>query len=301
MKCRKCGAQMGDDMLYCPVCGTHIPTSADEISDDDVALYIKEEKLEENRRIKEESEKKISDNEESDGPSNNYGDKKDMPPQNRNTVLIVLISVLIVLVLMGISGGLAFVFMNDHSDTLKNSLEAQNNAARQTGAPVTPSPEPMPSPEPTPVQTTNIKVTESEQAPDENPSYRVYTDPEYHFSCSYPSSFEVYIDNSKSGRYTLRSADGTASLRICAEENSAGITVAQSLDMFKAQTGGYVDYEQSGETYYAVRMVNGSNCVYKYLRSKNGNMYWFEFTFPRKYFETYDKYINHLYSSFTVN
>ena len=52
MKCRKCGAQMGDDMLYCPVCGTHIPTSADEISDDDVALYIKEEKLEENRRIK---------------------------------------------------------------------------------------------------------------------------------------------------------------------------------------------------------------------------------------------------------
>lgn len=227
---------------------------------------------------------------------------KEQHSKSGSRTVIVLVSILIVLVVLGLAALIAYVFTNDRSTSLSESLAKQNMAASYTLPPVTSSPAPSPTPFSTPSSLPKSNITSTENsAPAAEIGYEIFTDKEYNFSCAYPEDFIKYNDNTATGRYTVKSPDGSGDLKICASKNSTNITIDQSMSVFKSKHGGTVEYESSGNTYYAVRLRNGEKYYYKYLKMANGNMYWFELEYPAMYSSIYDEYINSIYKSFTIN
>jgi hypothetical protein len=261
MRCRKCGAELNDDELFCHRCGAPVKKRNDEEL------------------------------------RNNKGYENDKKPRKNNTAVVVLLVILISLVLLVAAAVGSYMFVNKDSSVIKESLDRQNSAASATYAVQTAAPKET---EKTYTAAPRVTANPSSGVPDSDPQYSVYTDPELKFSCAYPKSFEAYIDNTTSGRYTVRNEDKSATLRICAEKNDAKLTIEQSLSTFTSKTQGDVEYQKTGSTYYAVRVNDGSICYYKYLVSKDGYFYWFEFNYPTKYQDIYDGYVQHIYSSFTV-
>ena len=225
-------------------------------------------------------------------------------PNRRKTAVTVAVIMAALFIIMGVSAAMAYILMSEGTGTLKQSLDAQNALAKQTLAPIpTPTPEPTPLPTPTPTTAAQARFTTAPtvKAPPAEPRYKVYTDANFLFSCAYPAEFVGYIESARSVKYSVRSEDGSAALKLCAEENNGRLTAEQSLSIFKAEKGGYVHYESLGDTYYAVRMVSGETAYYRYMRLKNGKMYWFDFSYPYKYLDEYQPYVEHFYNSFTVN
>ena len=215
-----------------------------------------------------------------------------------NRLLITLLIILILLVLLGLAAVFSYLFVGSQSSVIKESYSNEPPAVASTVVPATATETEAPTEKPK--ATKKPAVSDDEYVHIEQPVYKTYTDAEYRFSCAYPSHFEKYVDNTSSARYTLRANNGEMTMKICAEDNSAGITLQQSLSMFKSKHSGEVEYSSLGETYYAVRINDGGFCYYKYLRSKNKTFYWFEFTYPETKRDTYEGYIQHIYESFTV-
>lgn len=217
---------------------------------------------------------------------------------NNNKVLLIILVVLASLILLF---GVMFI-----------SFEI-------TGKNLTATPSPIPSATPTVVPTATPNVTPQiiyvPESPDRNPpphnepqppvqyvepphesGYKTYYSSKYGFSCIYPSSFSVYDDHGTLTLYTVVSPDGNGIEKIVAKANE-GETVSSELRAFKSTHGGTVTYENSGNTYFAVNILNGSTEYYKYCKFKNGNLYWFEFIYPHSQHDIYDIYINDVYQS----
>lgn len=256
--CTKCGSKISEDDNFCPECGEPVSRAQDD------------EELQNEAQNKPKSHK----------------------------ALIVLLSIFILLLIMCIAGVITYIFMNENSTILKESLDRQNAVSLYTPPPSAP----VPSASVTPSVKTHSAKRESEATPAVTGSeYSVFYDREYNFSCAYPTGFKQYNDNTMSGRYSLKSADGKGTFKICASKNSTNITSEQSISVFKSKCGGLTDYESKGDRYYAVRMKNSGMCYYKYLQLANGNMYWFEFEYPEEQEDIYDEYVNYIYKSFTIN
>ncbi len=134
-----------------------------------------------------------------------------------------------------------------------------------------------------------------------NPTYATYTDKDYNFSCSYPTHFQVYNENNSFMRYTLKAADNTATLKICATKNSSNLSVQTVLDNFKSTYPGNVDYENSGDYWCVASTAKDGTAHYAYFNLKNGMIRGFEFHCDEKYIDIYDKYINDIYDSLKFN
>ena len=300
MKCRECGAEINDSAKFCEHCGAKV---IDETSTNTSA---KDKKNEEEfdipvREIKEKKYNNVrpQNNENSDKSKNE--EKKDKQKKS-NTAVIVLLSILIGIAIFVAAAVAAYMFMDDQPSVLKESLEQHGSEPQ-----ITASPSPMPTAEPTsrPEITLNPTTTPTSKKSDENvhiaePTYKVYSDSEMGFSCAYPTHFEKYSDGTSEGRYTLKNQDGSVTLRICAEDNDAGITLEQSLSMFKSKNNGDIEYTKVGNTYYAARINVSGICRYRYLVSKNNKFYWFDFSYPEEYRDIYENYIDHIYRSFTI-
>jgi len=219
-------------------------------------------------------------------------------PKKRSGAIVVLLSVLIgIMLLFGVSVG-TFMFVDSQSNTIKESYVKRDEAASRTMAPAAKTLEPMLEQQSAPVATPPPVISSKTHLA--SPSYSVYQDAEFGFSCAYPTHFEKYLDNTPEGRYTLRNSDGTATLRICAEDNTANITLAQSLSMFTAKNPGQVELQRTGGTYYMVKVNDSGLCRYRYLVSKNSKLCWFDLTYPKDQEGIYESYSQHLYESFTV-
>lgn len=233
-------------------------------------------------------------------PINEEAEKQTAPKRN-NTLIIVLLCILIGIMMFVAAAVGAYMFMDNESSVLKESYDKRDKAAAEiTAVPATAVPintaEPIYTPKPTAKPVSN----QSDDGHIAEPSYKVYSDTEMGFSCAYPTHFEKYNDNTSTGRYTLQSPDKSVSLRICAENNDADITLAQSMSMFKTKNPGDIEYSKTGNTYYAIRINDNGICRYRYLVSKNQKLYWFDFNYPEEYRDIYEKYIDHIYRSFTV-
>ncbi len=224
---------------------------------------------------------------------------EDDEPKKGSRVLLTLLITLILLVLLLLSAVISnWFFTKTGMQSPEQENVNQTPSVVATVVPETETEDDMATPKPK--ATKKPTASDDEYVHIEQPTYKTYTDSEFRFSCAYPSHFEKYIDNTSSARYTLRANNGEMTMKICAEENSAGITLQQSLSMFKSKHSGEVEYSNIGETYYAVRINEDGFCYYKYLRSKNKTFYWFEFTYPKDEQDTYEGYIQHIYESFTV-
>lgn len=223
-------------------------------------------------------------------------------PKRTNTLVVVLLCVLIGIMIFVAAAVGAYMFMGNESSILKESYDKRDKAAAEvTAVPATVEPVRTEKSDNTfrPTAKPISKETENDKHIAE-PTYKVYSDTEMGFSCAYPTHFEKYNDNTREGRYTLQTSDKSVSLRICAENNDADITLAQSMSMFKTKNPGDIEYSKTGNTYYAIRINDNGICRYRYLVSKNEKLYWFDFNYPEEYRDIYEKYIDHIYRSFTV-
>lgn len=134
-----------------------------------------------------------------------------------------------------------------------------------------------------------------------NPVYKVYNDREYNFVCAYPTHFQEYIDSDNRVRYSLRAEDGTATLKICAYNNISGLSPEDSGEEFKAAYPGTIEYDASGDNWYAVRTSQNGQCHYGYYHIENGTVRGFEMHYDKSYDTIYDKYINDIYDYMQFN
>lgn len=213
-------------------------------------------------------------------------------------VMLVLLVTLILLVLLGLTAVFSYLFVGNQSSLIKESYSTEPPAVASTVVPETATETDAPTKKPS--ATKKPSDSDEKYIHVGNPVYKTYTDSEYRFSCAYPTHFEKFVDNASPSRYALRANGGEITMKICAEKNDAQTTLQQSLSAFKSKHGGEVEYSSIGETYYAVRINDDGFCYYKYLRSKNNNFYWFEFTYPEDERDTYEGYIQHIYESFTI-
>lgn len=303
MKCKRCGAEINNHAKFCENCGARVnqgqADDADNISPVNQSGYnpgAEELAAEQTKQFADGGRVRRAGKE-------NTGDDSDAPDGKKggSTAVIVLLCILIGIMLFVAAAIGSYMFIDNHSSTLKDSYDEQN----ATLIPVTPFPEKTEAPTEMPVNKPTEKPTQRPSADADaehlkEPVYKVFSDTEMGFSCAYPTHFEKYNDNTNEGRYTLRSKDASVSLRICAEDNSAGITLAQSMSMFKTKNPGEIEYSKTGNTYYAIRINNNGICRYRYLVSKNDKMYWFDFNYPEEYRDIYEGYIDHIYRSFTI-
>lgn len=322
MKCRECGAEINDSAKFCEHCGARVINDASEneaaeiIRDDGEFSLPLRNSPKNNVTKSQDTDKDIRGN-SSEYSRNNRTEQNNNNKTTRqneegtgsrksNTAVIVLLCILIGIAIFVAAAVAAYMFVDDQPSVLKESLENHGNGAITTMVPSTPSPTPKvdatkkpqvsaePTKKPSYTSQTNENVHISE------PTYKVYSDSEMGFSSAYPTHFEKYSDGTSEGRYTLKNSDGSVTLRICAEDNDAGITLEQSLSMFKSKNSGDIEYTKVGNTYYAVRINVLGICRYRYLISKNNKMYWFDFSYPEEYRDIYENYIDHIYRSFTI-
>lgn len=129
------------------------------------------------------------------------------------------------------------------------------------------------------------------------PSYNTYNDTDYRFSCYYPAHFQVYLEDNDFMRYTLRAADNTATLKICATKNTSNLSVKTVSDNFKSTYPGSVDYENSGDDWCVARTYNAGIYHYAYFTLTDGMIRGFELHFDGNYLDIYDGYVNDIYNS----
>lgn len=247
-ECRKCGAELVEDAVFCHKCGA--PVEDAEI-------------------------------EEKKG--------------RRNGVIITLLIILISVVLLDMTIKVGEM-LGSRSDAMRESVEQRDLAAQKN----------------TPVPT---EAAEGGNAAEKlKATFPPGTDLKYHdpdpvyvpfhcsdpiFSCSYPKSFEVYIEKDPNCKYALRNGDGSVTMKICAEKNSA-VTVQQSKAAFIGGSTGEITNSRGGDTYYTVQINENGISRYRYLVSKNGNFYWFDLSFPYAYRAVYEEYAQRIYNSFNI-
>ncbi len=131
-----------------------------------------------------------------------------------------------------------------------------------------------------------------------DPSYSIYHDSYFGFSCYYPSHFEEYNDSDSFVRYSVKAPDGTARLKICAKANSSNLSIANILSNFKSDYPGYVDYENSGNNWCALSTNDSSGyCHYAYFHVDSSIIRGFEFHYDKTYETIYDRYVEDIYDS----
>lgn len=231
--------------------------------------------------------------------SNNEGEYGKPPKNNKNNNAAVLIIGILSALVICVAAALIMYFV--YSGSVKANATPSpmpTPAASPTAQVVYVTPEPTPQViyvTPQPPQAPPPANNAPAPQPDIS-GYRTYYSDKYSFGCNYPASFIPY-DDYGSTLYTLQSPDGLATEKISAKANS-GETVNSELNYFLAI--GSVEYKSSGKDYFAARVRNGSTYYYKYCKFKNGNLYWFEFSYPVSQHGVYDSYINDIYSSISI-
>ena len=286
MICNKCGAKINSDALFCPECGSAVtrqkkqrPEAQGERNN-----YSQEKSIHRSRYGNERDEYYVSNH-------SSGGSKTPI-------IILCILAGIIVLLLTVIA---SYKLMGDHLGVSATPIPS---------ATALPSPEPTSAPSPTPQV---IYVTPPPQQhsyqynppapPPHNPpsagGYRTYYSSKYGFSCKYPADFITYDDGTMS-LYTVHSpVDGGYQKINAAPIN--GNTVSSSKNDYISNHSGTITYQSSGSDYYAVNIRSGGTEYYKYCKFRNGNMYWFEFTYPVSQHDLYDIYINDVYNSISYD
>lgn len=225
------------------------------------------------------------------------------------------------------------------NQTMQNKNSSQNSIVKSTikpakdkeTAPATkaPTPEPaatvaptvMPSKSPSPVPTdpiTNAVIYSVSDIINEDvcpilptdavitsPTYLTYHDTEFGFDLDFPAHFEKLKTNDDSDsvqRCVYTSKDYSAVLKINAGYNKGNITPQEISERLKYLYYGDVTYNPVTKNWFAITITNNVDSFYAYYKWSNGMIRGFEFYFNGlENADTYDKYINEIYSSFKNN
>lgn len=262
MNCPKCGTQLSEGATFCPHCGSSTGNGYRNPTPPN---------------------------------GNNYGGGG--RGQNNNTTVIIIVAIVAAVVCI-----LAAII----------TFAAYNQGEKNAEA--TPTPMPTPTIQATPDITTApaptvqvVYVTEPPSTASQSRSntssqsgYKSFYSDEYAFKCDYPASFVAYNDGGTLTLHTVRSQDGTADEKIVAKPNE-GETPNSEYKRFLNMHPGTVEYDTIGSSYFAINVDNGVTEYYKYCKFENGNLYWFEMYYPSSQHDLYDKYINDIYRSITIN
>lgn len=150
----------------------------------------------------------------------------------------------------------------------------------------------------TPEATTGMPVKEGAVI---DPVYNTYYDYGYSFSCNYPAHFVAESNNSDDARYILNAPDGTAKLRICAYDNSSGMSPQQVISKFKTDYPGTVDYENYKDEWCVISTIYNDKCHYGYYNMRNGVVRGFELHYDMDKSAVYDIYVEEIYDSLVFN
>ncbi len=126
----------------------------------------------------------------------------------------------------------------------------------------------------------------------ESPTYTRIENSEYSYYCAVPKHF---IEDVAGKVY--RAPDNTALMDIRSKSNTSNMTVEQAMNEYISEIDGTVTYSASGDTWFAVSIEKDGIAYYMkgfvdhYIRE-------FTFSFPTKYLDVYDVYINYIEDNF---
>ena len=125
---------------------------------------------------------------------------------------------------------------------------------------------------------------------------KVHENPEFYFSCSVPESFVVEENGSVEVRYLAE--DKTAYLDIGAFKNDKKWTMEAVRDAIIGHLGGVVDYQSSGEGWFAVNIIKNGTYYYQKCMVNDESIRYFEFAYPEEYSDVYSEYVSNIDSGF---
>ncbi len=283
MKCRKCGNEMSKNDAFCGVCGAKRPE------------YRKANANNTNK-----SRKRVNSS----------------PADESEPKIYIIIITVVALLFIGIAAALFGYILYGGQKTAEDSQTTEIAVTSQVPEKATERVNTVKqdpddkkntqTPRPTSNTGNNGKSGSSSggnQASGavENPSFRSYSDNEYKFSCEYPSHFVTATGTSKFVRRSYKAPDNSATVNICATQNSTGLNVKKVQDNFKASFPGTVDYENSGSDWCVCRTVKDGMYHYGYFSLKNGMIRGFEMHFDGAHYSIYEKYVDYIYDSLILN
>ncbi len=222
------------------------------------------------------------------GTNSGYSEAYPNNDRAKNTLIVVLI-ILLAITLLCVVSFATYMFMSGKSaeDTPTPTPVLETAQPTETIYAIVTAPPATPVPTAAPAQPPSLSQVE----------YNWYIDDEYGFECRYPSYFVTYDDGLQT-RYTVKSPDNSAYQKMDAYKTDT--SMSDIMNSFISSKGGYIDYKTIKGEYFAVRVVNGATCHYKYARKRNSVVYTFELTFPYSQFTYYDSIVNSVYKSFVI-
>lgn len=228
------------------------------------------------------------------------------PPRRKKSGCMIFIIILLLISTVG------YIYLKNKTnktsvETIEYSNEEINTESEQTAEPsvepvVSSEPTATPIPEatiaPTPVPTAVPKTAAPIQTEPRKPvTYSTYYNSDFHFQCDYPNVFIPYEDSDIYTHWAGKSQDGSCIMRIRTEFFDYYAEPDEFKSNFIELYPGKVEYQNSGDDWFAVRTLANNTYHYAYYKTSYGMLRGFEFHFTADKFDLYDSYINTIYGS----
>lgn len=306
MYCSKCKAEVMEDALFCPKCGSpvsaEIPAYDPEEMEKTMAIPLSKIRETEDRMVHrtQPAPKKVPEKPEPKPAS------KTTKPQNKNTALICAVVFLATVVVI-LGAALVIVLLKDNKpvETVTDTVsdKAETVIQKKTNEEENESKEEFPEGESVLFEeVTGVKidtgfsfktdaVIESADA-----DYNTLKGSDYR--CDVPSGFEFVYDSDGEIRYAEK--NGTAYMDIGITENTDAVSMDEIKSKALSDIGGSVLSSDSGDNWYSVTVEKGSVIYHHKCIVNGGTVVYCELVYPSVYDELYRVYIEDIYSSFEL-
>ncbi len=238
--------------------------------------------------------------------SNNYSPQPEprntKPDKNgsKNTVLIVIMSILLLAVVV-----LALKYATLNNESAEDASETSTPVATEQLQTVNPTQLPMPTAESN--KTLSVRIVDADpekfglinfaynkSSVASIPSYSRLVNDTCLYYCDYPRDF---THSQQANMEVFTSPDNTAVMKVYARKNSYNQTVKGEYNSTVNAIGGTIEYSSSGDDWYAVSITKNGIAYYvkgyvdEYIRE-------FIFYFHNEYLDFYDEYIEHIEDNF---
>lgn len=316
MFCSKCGVKAVDGAIFCTQCGASIDNDGeinkavnlsktlDLIKTTDTDKFINNNELigkledfknlshiDENQELQQSEYKQLGDN---------FADKDKISFSHEKEGLIPLVMVLCIVAIGSVSA-IFYMLNKTYIKPVTTYSNVQEIPKADQIDKVQKSDEAIKS---TPIESSTLSSSTSNVQLDnenvENPTYLTYNDSFLKLSCAYPSHF-VKTENVKAeDRLLLKSPNKIANMSICVIQNNSTLSAKAVMQQYINSMGGNIEYQANGDTWYATSITVGDMWYYRKCFVHNDYISWFDFNYPIRYNDMYQKYINYIEDNFKV-